>query len=324
MRIRSIVASGLAAFACGGSGEPAPETVTRDLEPGETASTGDGVTAADPVNTSVTVPEGGEVTVEETSIDEDAPDGVTFIGQQVNITAPDGTAREPLVLEFILHSSLVPSGETEETIHLFRSGRLVAPSCTGPDGEAAPDPCVAERSIDDGNITLTALTSEASPWNFGTVEGSITELPKAYEEGDEDKGELNIDLLQEATWPVQIDGDLASVNVPFSTPLPSAVEDLEDPGEELASAISMAVRSDESGATVNFTNGTFVGDEPDEPGEFTLTLNAARTQATLTFFNESPNGLTLRTDRTYTVSIAIDGSDYIEDLVSSTFEVAPE
>lgn len=148
----------------------ANESVTSNAVAGEKVTTdpaGDGATADDPVETSVTTPVAGTITIEEGPITETAPSLYQFFGQQVNITAPVASAADPLVFTFRLDSSVVPPGETKDTVQVFRNGARV-PDCTATDGSATPDPCMSSRvGYGDGDIGFTIRTSRASAWNFG-------------------------------------------------------------------------------------------------------------------------------------------------------------
>ena len=137
--------------------------------PGGTATTddeADGATPADPVETQLTSPLAGDVTIQESPITETPPLGYGFLTQQVNITAPAATAADPLVIQFIIDASRIPPGEDETTIEIFRNAVLV-PACTGAPGVAAPDPCISSRVVVGDDAVITALTSAASAWNIG-------------------------------------------------------------------------------------------------------------------------------------------------------------
>ena len=146
------------------------ESITKEAGAGETVTTdaeADGATRLEPVETSVTTPHAGTVSIEVTSTTATSPTGFQFLAQQVNITAPPTTPNMPLVIAFTLDSSLVPAGADENTIHLFKGGVQVPP-CTGAPGAASPDPCVSNRDLlPDGDIEITVLTSTASSWNLG-------------------------------------------------------------------------------------------------------------------------------------------------------------
>ena len=87
-------------------------------------------------------------------------------GQPVQITAPQATAGQPLVIEFSIDRSALPVGADETTLQVFRDGTQ-AGACTG--AGATPDPCVAARSSAPAGpgwvyLTLTVRTSHASGW----------------------------------------------------------------------------------------------------------------------------------------------------------------
>lgn len=151
--------------------------MTEPVPPGGTVTTdpeGDGATQEDPVETSVTSPNAGTVSISEASITQAPPGGFQFLGQQVDITAPPGTSQNPLRIVLRIDSSLIPDGQNENTIQVFKDGVQIA-NCTGPAGKASPDPCVSNRKLlADGDVEITILTSTASAWNFGLVEPTPT------------------------------------------------------------------------------------------------------------------------------------------------------
>ena len=143
------------------SGNLSPSTpVTTDGE-------GDGTTPADPIETTVSGPAGltGPVTITETAATGTPPTGWSFFGQQVVISAPAGTAMDPLQISFDIHGSVIPSGQTLSTIQIFRNGVAVG-DCTAY-GPIAPDPCVASRTATASGVRILVYTSAASTWNFG-------------------------------------------------------------------------------------------------------------------------------------------------------------
>jgi len=106
-----------------------------------------------------------------------APAGFTLIGQQVNISAPQGTIARPLVIAFWLDATVFSSGETPSQVRVFKDGTVV-PGCTGTPSTASPNPCVMTRSLltgsQAGDVQITVLSSTASSWNFGVSEGGGT------------------------------------------------------------------------------------------------------------------------------------------------------
>ena len=143
--------------------------------PGGTVTTdpnGDGPSALDPVEVSVTTPVGGQVSIDEAPGSASSPGGFTLLGQQVTITAPAASATSPLRLVFTLHPSLLPAGESVQTVQVFRNGVRVG-ECPG-SSTASPNPCVTARvELADGNSRLTILASQASRWNLGVVGSTL-------------------------------------------------------------------------------------------------------------------------------------------------------
>jgi hypothetical protein len=148
------------------------EAVTATVGPGGTVTTdgeGDGATPGDPIETAVTTPTGGTVSISESLMPLPAPEGFQFLAQQINIAAPPATPEVPLRIAFTIDASRVPVGETELTLQVFKNTVLVA-DCSGAPGTASPDPCVTLRErLPDGDVRLTVLTSTASPWNLGAA-----------------------------------------------------------------------------------------------------------------------------------------------------------
>jgi uncharacterized delta-60 repeat protein len=127
---------------------------------------GDGATTLDPLETSVVAPNAGTVSIEESSALGSAPADFRFLDVQVSISAPAATADIPLVLVFLIDASIVPPGEDEQTIVIFKDGAAVL-ACSDASGTASPDPCVSERvRLVDGDLRITVRTSTASVWNF--------------------------------------------------------------------------------------------------------------------------------------------------------------
>jgi hypothetical protein len=135
----------------------------------------DGATGTDQVETSVSTTRAGKVTIDEADITEPEPTGYDFFGQQVDISAPNALlASNPLVIQFTLDASIIPSGQNQSSLQVFRNGSQV-PNCTGAPGSASPDPCVSKRNLlvgpAAGDILFTILTTDASTWNFGFPTG---------------------------------------------------------------------------------------------------------------------------------------------------------
>jgi uncharacterized repeat protein (TIGR01451 family) len=139
------------------------ETVTTDPE-------GDGATPSDPVESTITSPNGGTVTIEESQASTPPPVGLSFLDLQIHVTAPPATAADPVRLVFRVDASVLPAGFDANALIVFKNGVAVA-ECTGAPGVASPDPCTASRVIlPDGDLEVTVLTSTLSTFNFGFPE----------------------------------------------------------------------------------------------------------------------------------------------------------
>jgi hypothetical protein len=141
-----------------------------------TDTLGTGATPADPVQSSVTAPSGGTITIEQ------GPGAAEFgfVGQQVQIHAvPDATPANPFSIVFVIDASVIPSGQSAATIEVRKNGAVVPP-CTGSPGTASPDACVTSRqTIAGGDAQITVLSSTASTWDFasGGSLAAVTDLP---------------------------------------------------------------------------------------------------------------------------------------------------
>jgi len=165
-------------------GDLQPDNVSQNAAAGDTITTdseNDGATPADPVETSITTPNPGTVSVLELTTSDPAPTGFSFFSQQVNITAPPATPANPLTFVFRIDAAAMPAGQDVNAIQVFRNGAFVM-VCAGAPGTASPDPCISNReSLADGDAQLTVLTSAASHWNLGlrteTVPPIVTGTP---------------------------------------------------------------------------------------------------------------------------------------------------
>jgi uncharacterized repeat protein (TIGR01451 family)/CSLREA domain-containing protein len=163
--------------ACRTNVAPPPESASSSGAAGTTTSTdgeGDGATAADPIESSVSVPAGGvsgAVQIDEAASAGSPPLGFEFFGVDVVISAPPQTQLSPLVLTFTIDQSAIPDGEAAASVVVFRNSVPVA-ACSAGDASATPDPCVFLReTLVGGDIRLTVRTSQASTWNLGVSSG---------------------------------------------------------------------------------------------------------------------------------------------------------
>jgi LPXTG-motif cell wall-anchored protein len=160
---------------------PAPtEVTTATVEPGGTASSddeSDGATADDPVETDVTVPAGGEVTITEGEITADDPSGFTLFGQQVDIDAPEGTPADPLTIVFTIDASML-NGVDIADVSIFRDEAAVS-DCTGDAFDDEEDVCVESReTLEDGDGEIAISAVHASSWNFAQPQVASSPTPE--------------------------------------------------------------------------------------------------------------------------------------------------
>jgi hypothetical protein len=166
---------------------PAGATVS-NAAAGATVSSGSTASATSPAVAELTTPNPGPVVLTASSLPAGStppPTGFFFVDQQMQITAPAASSSAPLRITFTIDSSLVPAGQNESTLVVFRDGTAVA-ACTGASGTAAPDPCVTKRAAaPGGDVAITVLSSHASLWNFGikVTPSSLCTLTKQFIQG---------------------------------------------------------------------------------------------------------------------------------------------
>jgi hypothetical protein len=157
------------------------ESLSVALPAGASATTdpeGDGATPVDPIETALTTPRAGTVTLAEMDGAAEPPAGFRLLAKQAVITAPPAEPGAPLVVVFQLDASLF-AGTAPQEVRTFRNGIEVAP-CSGPAGAASPDPCVSAASLQpDGSLTITVSTSHASTWSFGVRVAEAPSIPGA-------------------------------------------------------------------------------------------------------------------------------------------------
>ena len=115
---------------------------------------------------------------------------------------------------------------------------------------------------------------------------------------------------------VTIAGDLGTVTLPFETAVP-AVDDARLQ-TELQAVVSLTVSSPRTGVSASITDGVIV-QTPSAPLEFSWSLSAARTAATLTFFNRTDDGASLQPGQDYTAVLSITENLYIQSLATTSF-----
>src|SRR5581483_9330282 len=146
-----------------------PDSAGGAVSAGGTVSTGATPTPADPLETSVTSPSGGTITITEGEAT-GSPAGFQVVGMQAVVNAsvvPAPTAANPLTIVFDLDGSLLaPAGLDHTSVQVLKDGVLVGACTTST--PASPDPCVSNRApLAGGGAAITIRTSHASTWQFG-------------------------------------------------------------------------------------------------------------------------------------------------------------
>ena len=134
-----------------------------------TAPSGSEPQPSDPVDVAVTTPSGGTIQIVQQPTAEQTPAGFVAGGRTFTITAPDETTAAPLMLQFVIDGSLVPSGGDATSMAVFRDGAevLACDAAAIPTGAASPDPCVADRQLlPSGDVAVTVRSSHASTWSL--------------------------------------------------------------------------------------------------------------------------------------------------------------
>jgi hypothetical protein len=163
--VRTAIEDGLASvIACLGSAESCIETI--EEVPAGGSATSDpgnvGPTEEAPVTAALETPNAGTVLLRVADAGSEAPSGYELLGIEIEIDAPPATAGDPLVLTFVIDSSLLPPDPN--TIVLQRDGVTVA-DCSGAPGVASPDPCIQSRTVlPSTDFEIVVLSSHASLW----------------------------------------------------------------------------------------------------------------------------------------------------------------
>jgi hypothetical protein len=149
-----------------------------------TDTSGVGTTPATPLQTSVSSPTAGALSIGQADSAGMTLSGYYLVGQAVHIVAPPASPSQPLIFTFQLDAS-VAGGTTAAGVSVFRNGALVA-DCIS-DEIAIPDPCVLARTdLLGGNVQLTVLSSGASVWALG-ISKTISVGSSSALEGDTSK-----------------------------------------------------------------------------------------------------------------------------------------
>jgi hypothetical protein len=156
-------------YLSGSPGWPVPKSAAQSAAAQGTMTTGTTPTTASPVETSVTTPNAGPVSIQEggtppTPFTSFQFSGQSPVGEEVYITAPAATPTNPLTLVFKL---LVPAGTNPNSIQVYKNGVLVQQDPAGSTTASPYDPgIIARTAVGTTEVDITILTSTASTWDF--------------------------------------------------------------------------------------------------------------------------------------------------------------
>ena len=257
----------------------AAQCLSETVDAGATVTTnpsGQGTTPTDPVQTSVTSPAAGMVSIMESVPTSPPPVGFAFVGEQVVITAPDATPESPLSLVFVVDASRLPAGVDVSSVEILKDGVLV-PDCSGPPGIASPDPCVLARLLlADGDVQLTVLASSASRWSIVLPSVCGDGIVTAGEQCDDGAANGSDNCCSAACQLVDTDGDGvcdAMDNCPTVPNWAQVDTDEDEPGDacdpciNVAGARNMTVASKVTVSKIN-SDGDPANDRLQITGEF--------------------------------------------------------
>jgi hypothetical protein len=147
-------------------------TSTVDIHIGAAAGpfeTAPEATPSEPLVAGLALPTGvtGSVVLTAQPVATPPPTGFSSLGTAFNITAPVGTAANPLTFTFKIDGSQAPDGQ----VVVFRDGVAITANCTG--AGASPDPClVPQPPVAPGqDVTIVVRSSHASLWQLFERDG---------------------------------------------------------------------------------------------------------------------------------------------------------
>lgn len=140
------------------------------------------------------------------------------------------------------------------------------------------------------------------------------------DDDDLNKAMVDVQTLSAGNTVVTLTGATGTLVVPFTEPVPAVPAASFE--EEVAAAVSVDVHSPRTENIVTLGgDGGEISPTPISPGQFNWSLNPARDEATLTFYNATTAGLTLKAGFDYNVRLAVGLNDYVQRVGTTTFRV---
>lgn len=120
---------------------------------------------------------------------------------------------------------------------------------------------------------------------------------------------------------VTLDSNTGTVDVPMVIAVPE-IEGVTI-AEVMNSAVSFTVKNNVTGITVNLTEGDLVTGTPSAIGEWMWTIDDTRTLITVTFYNESSEGV-LGIGGDYSATLTVNHNYVLERVGTFAFDVTVE
>lgn len=118
-----------------------------------------------------------------------------------------------------------------------------------------------------------------------------------------------------------VEDDVATMSFELGEPLPKIAgpRSSDDPAMlDVVGSIFVTVSSPRSGTSVSLEDGIFVGETPDEPGEWTATLSDDRMIIDLAWFNGTPSGLKITPGEPYDVVFELTENCCVDEVAPTT------
>jgi hypothetical protein len=132
------------------------------------------------------------------------------------------------------------------------------------------------------------------------------------------KGTVDVASLEDEGVQAAVEADVAAIGVPMSAPFPAGSKaEIED---EMLGAASLVVSSP-TGTSADLADGIVVDGEPSAPGEFNWELDDDRTTLTISFYNETVNGMSMKPGTEYTATLQIAENEFTGEVPATTFTV---
>ena len=121
-----------------------------------------------------------------------------------------------------------------------------------------------------------------------------------------------------------VEADVAVMTFELGEPLPEVsfrIDGTEDGAVlDVVAALSFVVSSPRSGVTATLEDGELVAGPPDAPGEWSVDLADDRMSFTVSWYNETRSGLTMKAGEVYDAVFSLDENCCIDSFPATSLE----